>query len=185
MPPTVAATPHLGSSAPDFALTDPRSGRTLGRDECRGEKGLLVMFWCNHCPYVKHLEDAVLDLGRRYADSGIGMSAISANDPMSHPDDHPDRMAERAQQKDYPFPYLHDASQQTAQQWGAVCTPEFFLYDAGLTCRYHGRFDASTPGNGLPLTGEDLTAALDGLLAGEPPPAEQHPSMGCSIKWRS
>lgn len=185
MPPATASGVAMGTSAPDFSLANPATGHPVSRDECRGDKGLLVMFLCNHCPYVKHLEDALLRLCRQYADSGIGMVGISANDPVGYPEDHPERMKERALEKNYPFAYLFDQSQQTARQWGAVCTPEFFLYDADLKCCYHGRFDASSPGNHLPVTGADLKAALDALLAAETPLAVQHPSMGCSIKWRA
>ena len=184
MPPTTADREHLGESPPAFALPDTRSGKVLSLDDCRGDKGLLVMFLCNHCPYVRHLEQPLSDFCRGYGDSGLGMAAISANDPVGYPEDHPDRMRERAEELSYPFPYLFDESQQTARTWGALCTPEFFLYDGDLKCVYHGRFDDSSPGNNRPVTGADLRAAVDAVLAGQQPAATQQPSMGCSIKWR-
>ena len=183
--PTASDTDQIGSAPVDFQLTDTRNGQSVSLADCRGEKGLLAMFLCNHCPYVRHLEKPLAQLCREYSGSGVGMAAISANDPVNYPDDHPDRMRERAAELDYCFPYLFDESQQTARAWGAACTPEFYLYDADLKCVYHGRFDDSMPSNGKAVTGADLRAALDALLAGQPPLENQYPSMGCSIKWRN
>ncbi len=171
----------LGTSAPDFKLPEPRSGQTLSLEQLRGEKGTLVMFICNHCPYVLHLEEALLELGEHYRETGIGMVAISANDALSYPQDGPDRMAE----KHWPFPYLYDESQQVARSYGAECTPDFFLFDAGLRCVYRGQFDDSRPGNDQPVTGRDLKQAIEALLAGLPAEPDQKPSIGCNIKWRA
>lgn len=184
--PTIASDHAIGRKAPDFLLPDTLSGDTISLADCHSEKGLLVMFLCNHCPYVRHLEKAISALCREYRDRDIGIVAINANDPSSYPADHPDRMTERGTELGYCFPYLFDDDQSAARNWGAVCTPEFYLHDAALTCVYHGRFDDSTPSNGQPVTGADLRQALDHLLAnGGEPLSEQHPSMGCSIKWRA
>ena len=172
----------LGAPAPDFTL--PGGDKLLSRDLCRGPLGLLVMFICNHCPYVQYIEDALLQFALDYRDCGIGMVAISANDAEQYPDDAPDKIAERVAVKNYSFPYLYDASQEVARAYDAVCTPDFFLFDADLCCVYRGRFDDSRPDSGTPLTGADLRAAMDALLRGNEPLARQLPSMGCNIKWR-
>ena len=172
----------LGTPAPDFTL--PGGDKLLSRDMCRGSLGLLVMFICNHCPYVQYIEDALLQFALDYRDCGIGMVAISANNAKQYPDDAPDKIAERVVAKNYSFPYLHDESQEVARAYDAVCTPDFFLFDADLCCVYRGRFDDSRPDSGTPLTGADLRAAMDALLRGNEPLARQLPSMGCNIKWR-
>lgn len=171
---------ELGSPAPDFELPDPKTGHNLSLSEAAGNKGLLVMFICNHCPFVKHIEAGLVQLGQDYSDSGIAIVAISSNDVVSHPDDSPEKMAE----KPYPFPYLYDETQAVAKAYDAACTPDFFLYDGSLKLVYRGQFDDSRPGNDTPVTGKDLRAAMDALLAGKPPLAEQKPSIGCNIKWR-
>lgn len=182
---TPSSMEELGTGAPDFSLPDTVSGQVLGRDGVRGERGLLVMFLCNHCPYVVHLQQGLAALGRDYADSGVGLVAISANDVQTHPDDHPDRMAELAARLDWRFPYLYDESQEVARAYGAACTPDFFLFDAGLRLAYRGRFDESRPGSGAEVTGRDLRAALDAVAQGQTPGGEQLPSMGCNIKWKA
>jgi peroxiredoxin len=174
----------LGVQAPSFSLPDTRTGETLSSDDLADRRALLVMFICNHCPYVKYIADALAALGRDYAETSVGIVGISANDATSHPADHPDRMREEAEARGYVFPYLHDESQEVARAYGAACTPDFFLFDADRKLVYHGQFDDSRPGNGKPVTGRDLRAAIDAVLAGEQPAANQVPSIGCSIKWR-
>ena len=170
----------LGFLAPDFALPEPRTGETVSLQDVRKGKGLLVMFICNHCPYVVHIEQALVALGRDYADSDLGIVAISANDAANYPQDAPERMA----LKPYGFPYLHDESQAVAKAYEAACTPDFFLFDGDLKCVYRGQFDGSRPGNDVPVTGADLRTAMDNLLAGKEVSTDQKPSIGCNIKWK-
>jgi peroxiredoxin len=173
----------LGTAAPHFQLDDAVSGRRLALADVRGARGTLVMFICNHCPYVKHVNPELVRLGHDYAPRGIGLVAISSNDAVQYPQDNPDAMARCARELGYPFPYLFDASQDVARAYDAACTPDFFLFDADLRLVYRGRLDDSTPGNGRALTGADLRAALEALLAGTAIDAHQQPSMGCNIKW--
>ena len=175
----------LGTVAPDFALPEPLTGETRSLQDLTGPVGTVVMFICNHCPYVKHVNPELVRLAQDYGRQGLGFVAISANDADHYPDDAPARMAEVARQLAYPFPYLYDETQDVARAYQAACTPDFFLFDADRRCVYRGRLDAATPGNGLPLDGADLRAALDALLAGAAPPLEQHPSVGCNIKWKA
>jgi len=177
---TPSTMPELGTGAPPFKLLNPKTGQWLARDDVTGANGLLVIFMCNHCPFVRHIEQGLLALGRDYSDSGIGIVGISANDPVGYPDDAPERMAEKA----YTFPYLFDETQTVARAYGAACTPDFFLYDGNLALVYRGQFDDSRPNSGLPVTGKDLRQAMDLLIAGQPTPLEQKPSLGCNIKWR-
>jgi peroxiredoxin len=174
----------LGSTVPDFALPDVTTGRTIALADLEGPAGLLVMFLCRHCPYVKHVGDGVGKLASDYADSDLAIVAISSNDPLSHPEDAPESLAELAREAGYAFPYLFDETQEVAKAFGAACTPDFFLYDADRRLAYRGQLDASRPGNGIPVTGDDLRAAIDAVLAGRPPSREQRPSIGCGIKWR-
>lgn len=173
----------LGTRAPEFCLREPLHDRNLTLAEVRGTRGTLVMFICNHCPYVQHVNAELVRLARDATPRGIGLVAISSNDARSYPEDAPPRMAEAARALGYPFVYLHDATQSAARAYDAACTPDFFLFDDDLRLVYRGRLDDSTPGNGRPLTGADLRAAIDALLAGLPPLAEQSPSLGCNIKW--
>jgi peroxiredoxin len=175
--------PDLGTPAPDFDLTDTR-GERVQRSDFQGMP-LLVMFICNHCPYVKHLNEHLAQLTRRYLERGVAVVGISANDPVSYPQDSPERMAREAEEVGYDFPYLFDATQEVAKAYRAACTPDFFLYDGDHRLIYRGQYDASRPGNGLPVTGRDLAAALDAVLEGTEPPGEQIPSVGCNIKWRA
>ncbi len=175
---------EAGRPLPPFRLLDPRRGTTVCESDWVEAPGLLVMVLCNHCPYVRHIEEGILACTREYGPRGIACLGVSANDPETYPEDAPGKLAERARLKDYPFPYLHDADQSFVRALGAQCTPEFYLYDAGRRLYYHGRFDGATPGNGVPVDGRDLRAALDDLLAGRPPPDRPLPSLGCSIKWR-
>ena len=176
---------ELGTVAPDFALTDVLSGKTVKRDDFAGSAALLVMFICAHCPYVKHIERELGQLGRDYAGKGLAIVAISANDVTTHPADGPDGMRQQAQSYGFNFPYLYDESQSVARAYKAACTPDFFLFGADRALVYRGEFDRSRPGNGVAVTGEDLRAALDAALAGKPPLADQRPSIGCNIKWKA
>jgi len=176
--------PTLGTIAPDFALTDTVSGATVRRSEYDGTQALLVMFICNHCPYVKHVRAGLAALGRDYADADIGIVAINANDPVAYPDDNPEAMAVEAADAGYTFPYLFDATQEVALAYTAACTPDFFLFGPDRSLVYRGRMDSSRPGSDVPVTGEELRAAIDAVLAGEAVATEQVASMGCSIKWR-
>ena len=175
---------ELGSAAPAFTLPDVVTGKSVSLADARGPKGLLVMFLCAHCPFVKHIEQAVADFARDYQDKGIGIVAISSNDAVAYPGDAPNELAGQARRLHFTFPYLYDESQQAARHYHAACTPDFFLYDANLSLVYRGQFDAARPGNGLPVTGQDLRAALDALLAGRPLDPHQIPSLGCNIKWK-
>lgn len=174
----------LETPAPDFALPDAVSGRRLALADLRGRSGTLIMFICNHCPYVKHVNGELVRLANEYLPRGIGIVAISSNDAVNYPDDAPPKMREVATRLGYPFPYLHDDSQAVARAYDATCTPDFFLFDADLRLAYRGRLDDSTPGNGRPVTGADLRAALENLLAGAAMDMDQRPSVGCNIKWK-
>jgi peroxiredoxin len=173
----------LGTPAPEFKLPDP-NGKLVARADFAG-KPLLVMFICNHCPFVKHLALPLAQTGRDYQARGVGIVAISANDVASHPEDSPAKMKEEARRQGYTFPYLYDASQAVAKAYRAACTPDFFLFDAAHRLVYRGQFDDSRPGNSLPVTGKDLRAALDAVLAGHAAPQDQKPSIGCNIKWKA
>ena len=173
----------LGTEAPDFALPD-TSGRTVRLDDFEGADALLVVFMCNHCPYVKHLKAAIADYAWEYQEEGLAVVAINSNDVESHPEDAPARMKEDAERHGYPFPYLFDETQEVAKAYGAACTPDFFLYDSDFRLAYRGRFDGSRPGNDEPVTGADLRRATEAVLAGGDPPSEQVPSQGCNIKWK-
>jgi thiol-disulfide isomerase/thioredoxin len=179
----------LGRTAPDFALLDVVSGETVSRDATSTGSGLLVMFVCPHCPYVKHVEAELGRIGRDYAGK-IGIVAINANDVAAYPEDGPEQMKEQAAKMSWTFPYLYDESQAVALEYGAACTPDFFLYDAGLRLVYRGQLDGSRPrrgdsGNDVPVTGVDLRRALDDVIAGRTPDAEQKTSLGCNIKWKT
>lgn len=174
----------LGTIALDFNLPDTVSYKQRTLQQLKGEKGTLVMFICNHCPFVIHLDEALVQLGKDYADSELSIIAISANDYGAYPQDGPTEMAKKARRLGYTFPYLYDESQETAKAYQAACTPDFFLFDSKLSCVYRGQFDDSRPGSEVPVTGKDLRGAIDHLLAGEAIPSEQKPSMGCNIKWK-
>jgi len=174
----------LGTRATDFRLPDARSGRVVARGDFADSPALLVAILCNHCPYVRHVADELARFARDYQHKGLAIVGISSNDVSTHPADAPDKMAEEARQRGYVFPYLYDATQEVAQAFRAACTPEFYLFDAARRLVYRGQFDDSRPGDRTPVTGRDLRAAVDALLAGQPVPAEQKPSVGCSIKWK-
>jgi peroxiredoxin len=176
---------ELGTAAPDFALPDVVSGKTVRRDDFRGQKALLVMFICAHCPYVKHVEKGLAALGMDYDGEPISIVAIGSNDAVSFPDDSPTGLKRQAQTLGFRFPYLYDESQDVARAYNAACTPDFFLFDGNLKLVYRGEFDRSRPGNGVAVTGEELRAAIDDVLAGKAVLSEQRPSIGCNIKWKS
>jgi peroxiredoxin len=185
---TPSTMPELGIPAPAFSLPD-IDGRTVSLDDFRAEPALLVVFWCNHCPYVLHIREGFTAFARDYQPQGLGIVAISANDVTTHPDDGPEFMQAEADQHDFTFPYLYDENQRIAQSYKAACTPDFFLYDGQRdkgqrALVYRGQFDAARPGNNTPVTGQDLRRAVDALLAGQPVPDNQQPSIGCNIKWK-
>jgi peroxiredoxin len=173
----------LGTQTPDFSLPNV-DGRTVSLSDFRDRKGLLVIFLCNHCPFVKHLRDALAAFGKEYQAKGLGIVGISSNDVANYPDDSPEKMKAEAAEAGYAFPYLYDESQTVAKAYKAACTPDFFLFDGDLSLVYRGQFDDSRPGNDKPVTGTDLRAACDAVLAGQPLPDEQKPSIGCNIKWK-
>jgi peroxiredoxin len=175
----------LGTAAPDFSLKDTVSGKTMTLATFAGKKALLVMFICNHCPYVKHLKSALAQLGKDYAGKDVAIVGISANDPASHPDDAPARLAADAKASGYSFPVLFDETQKVAQAYRAACTPDFYVFDTGRKLAYRGQFDDSRPGNGKPVTGSDLRSALEAVLGGKAAASKQAPSLGCNIKWRA
>ena len=174
----------LGTIAPNFSLTDTVSGNVLDLEDIKGAQGTIIMFICNHCPFVKHVNQGMVQMANDYQAKGIGFIAISSNDVENYPDDSPDLMKVNAIEEGYSFPYLYDESQEVAQAYDAACTPDFYLFDSNLSLVYRGQMDDSRPGNGIPVTGEDLRAAMDSLLAGTAISAEQKPSIGCNIKWK-
>ena len=174
----------LGTTAPDFDLQDIISGKHFTLEDLRQEYGLVIMFICAHCPYVKNIEEEVAIVANQYADSKIGFAAISSNDAVAYPNDAPDGLRKQAKEVDFKFPYLYDESQEVAKAYQAACTPEFYLFDEDLKCIYRGRFDASTPLNSEPVTGDNLIEALETYLKDEPIIDPQYPSIGCSIKWK-
>ena len=173
----------LGTAAPDFSLPDP-AGKLHGLDEFAGARALVVAFICNHCPYVKHMIDGLVQFARDYSAQGLAVVAISSNDASRYPDDSPENMAQLAAQKGFGFPYLYDASQAVAKAYEAVCTPDLYLFDQSRRLAYRGQFDGSRPGSKQPVTGADLRAAVDAVLAGREI-KQQIPSVGCSIKWKA
>ena len=174
----------LGTQAPDFSLAD-TDRRIVSLADFRDAPALLVMFICNHCPYVKHVRHEFARLGREYLARGVRIVAISSNDVQAYPDDSPEHMKEEKALIGYPFPYLFDATQQVARAYRAACTPDFYVFDRDRRLVYRGQLDDSRPKNDVPVTGKDLRAALDAVLAGRPVAAEQRPSLGCNIKWRA
>jgi len=173
----------LGTKAPPFRLPDPH-GKWVSLDDFRDAPALLVVFMCNHCPYVKHIRSRFAELAKEYQAKGVGVVGINSNDIESYPDDGPEKMAEEIKQVGYTFPYLSDESQEVAKAYQAACTPDFYVFDRDRRLVYRGQFDDSRPGNGRPVTGVDIRAALDAVLAGRPAPSNQRPSLGCNIKWK-
>ncbi|MFH7245691.1 MAG: thioredoxin family protein [Spirulina sp.] len=173
----------LGTAAPDFALPDVVSGQTISLTTFAEAPALLVMFICRHCPFVKHVQDELARLGQDYGPKGVGLVAISANSLQTHPQDGPEHLKAQAEECGFTFPYCFDETQSVAKAYTAACTPDFFLFDGHRHLVYRGQLDDSRPSNGQPVTGKDLRASLDAVLAGLPLPAEQRPSVGCNIKW--
>ncbi len=174
----------LGTTLPAFSLVDTKTGRDVASSEFAG-RPLLVAFICNHCPFVKHVQRGIAELGRFCEERGVGMVAISSNDPASHPADGPAEMAEVARRVGYAFPYLFDETQAVAKAFHAACTPEFYVFDERMRLAYRGQMDGARPNNQVPVTGQDVKDALDALLTGGTPSLEQKPSVGCNIKWKS
>lgn len=173
----------LGTKAPSFSLQD-TDGNSVSPNDFAGSKGLLVIFLCNHCPYVKHVAPELSKLAADYADSGLAIVGISSNDVEKYPDDSPEKMAEEKAAQGYNFPYLYDVDQSVAKDYHAACTPDFYVFDSDQKLVYRGQLDDSRPKNDTPLSGADLRAALDAVIAGETPAADQKPSIGCNIKWK-
>jgi peroxiredoxin len=174
----------LGTKAPQFSLNDVTTGKPVSPDSFGSAPALLVMFICNHCPFVKHVAAELARLGKDYQARGVAVVAINSNDADTYPDDGPEKMAAEAKSRGYTFPYLYDATQAVAKAYRAACTPDFFLFDSRHQLVYRGQLDSSRPDNGIPVTGQDLRAALDNVLSGKPVSSEQRASLGCNIKWR-
>jgi thiol-disulfide isomerase/thioredoxin len=181
---TESTMPKLGLKAPAFDLPDVSSGKKVSLASFDDQKALLVMFICNHCPFVRHVHQELARVGRDYASQSLGIVAINANDVATHPDDSPDKMKQVAAEWGLSFPYCYDDSQQIAKAYQASCTPDFYVFDSERRLVYRGQLDDSRPENGKPITGSDLRAALDAVLEGRPAAAEQKPSIGCNIKWK-
>jgi len=175
----------LGFSAPDFSLLDTVSGENKSLEQLKSDKATVVMFICNHCPYVKHVNRGLVALGNDYIPQGVSFIAINSNDVVNYPDDSPEKMTEVAAREEYPFPYLYDESQEVAKAYKAACTPDFSIFDGKLKCVYRGQMDGSRPGNDLSVSGNAIREALDALLRGEGLSSNQVPSIGCSIKWKA
>ena len=175
----------LGTPAPAFSLPEPATGKIIALADFHAAPALLVIFMCNHCPFVKHIRQGLIDFARDYQPRKLAMIAISANDSANYPGDSPAQMAEETKAFGYSFPYLYDETQATAKAYRAACTPDFFLFDSARQLVYRGQFDDSRPGNQIPVTGVDLRAAADAVLAGQPVGSEQKPSIGCNIKWKA
>ncbi len=175
----------LKTKAPAFSLLDVCTGKFLTLADIKSDKATVIMFICNHCPYVIHIQTQLLALIKKYQQQDIAFVAICSNDAENYPADAPDKMQIHAKKHGFTFPYLHDETQEVAKAYHAACTPDFFVFDKNLECVYRGRFDGATPGNNYPVTGEDLSAALDNVLSGAEVKEEQKASLGCNIKWKS
>lgn len=184
----MAATPSamipLGTIAPDFTLLNPVTNTWQSLAELRSGTATVIMFICNHCPFVQHVNAGLVQLANDYMPKGVHCIAISSNDAENYPEDSPAKMAEYARVLGYPFPYLYDETQEVARAYHATCTPDFYVFDGAMACVYRGQLDASRPSNGIPVTGSDIRNALDSVLAGTPVSPEQTPSIGCNIKWK-
>ncbi|MCS6954555.1 MAG: thioredoxin family protein [Bryobacteraceae bacterium] len=175
---------ELGTKAPDFRLPDVVSGKTISLDTFADKEALVVMFLCRHCPYVQHVKEELARLGRDYAGKSVGIVAISSNDAVQYPDDRPERLKAMAEELGFHFPFCYDETQEVAKAYAAACTPDFYVFDQERKLVYRGQLDDSRPGNGIPVTGKDLRAAIEAVLEGRPVPSEQKPSLGCNIKWK-
>jgi thiol-disulfide isomerase/thioredoxin len=174
----------LSSAAPAFNLPDTVSGKEMSLLQLKGSVATMIMFICNHCPFVKHVNAELIKIANEYTSKGIGFIAISSNDVDTHPEDGPELIKKVANDLKYPFPYLYDETQKVARAYDAACTPDFYIYDKDLKLAYRGQLDDSRPGNGVPVTGHAIRNALEQLINGKPVPANQKPSIGCSIKWK-
>jgi peroxiredoxin len=174
----------LGATAPSFTLPDVVSNQEVSLEALKSDVATVIMFICNHCPYVKHVQKQLVQLANDYLPKGVAFIAISSNDAVQYPEDGPDNMKKVAEEFQYPFPYLYDESQQVAKAYQAACTPDFYIFDGKLSCVYRGQLDDSRPGNGLPVTGSYIRAALDSIFNNEPIQVQQKPSIGCNIKWK-
>ncbi len=174
----------LGTKAPDFELPDTVSGKTLALENLKSELATVVMFLCNHCPYVIHVNPGLVELAKEYQEQGVAFIAISSNDVENYPQDAPDKMTTHAKEVGYTFPYLYDETQEVAKAYDAACTPDFYVFDRDMDLVYRGQIDGSRPGSGQPVTGVDLRAALDAVMVNRPVSAMQRPSAGCNIKWK-
>lgn len=174
----------LGTTAADFNLLNTVTNKLLSLNEAKSNIATVIAFICNHCPFVKHILDEFIQCANDYQKKGIHFIAISSNDMVNYPDDAPDKMSQLAKEKSFTFPYLFDETQKVAKAYDAACTPDFYIFNKQLTCVYRGQFDDSRPGNTIPVTGNDLRAALDAILAGKPVDTHQKPSLGCNIKWK-
>jgi peroxiredoxin len=174
----------LGTKAPDFSLVNV-DGRVVSLDDFAESPALLVMFMCNHCPYVKHLADELARFTAQYMAKGVAVVGINSNDASKYPADSPEQMVAEAEQRGYQFPYLYDEKQEVAKDYRAACTPDFYLFDGDRRLVYRGQFDSSRPDSGIPISGDDLRTAIDAVLSGKKPPAQQKPSIGCNIKWKA
>lgn len=175
----------IGTLAPSFRLLNPLTGIWQSLEDCKGEHATVVVFICNHCPFVIHINKALVALANTYIKQGVGFIAISSNDVENYPQDAPRLMAELAQKEQFPFPYLYDETQEVAKAYNAACTPDFYVFDKNLKTTYHGQFDNSRPRNDMPVTGNDLQMAIARVLSGDSPLENQKPSIGCNIKWKS
>lgn len=174
----------LGTQAPDFTLPDVISGKSLSLQELTGEHATLIMFICNHCPFVKHIQDELVRLGKEYPAKGVSIVAISSNDAENYSEDSPEKMKTLADSLGYKFPYLYDETQAVAKDFDATCTPDFFIFDKNLKCVYRGQLDDSRPGNNIPVSGSDIRNALQAIISGKKVNSQQKPSVGCNIKWK-
>ena len=175
----------LGTKAPDFELLDTVSDTTISLNDAKGEKGTVILFICNHCPFVIHVNPMIVQLAKEYQEKGIAFVAISSNDVENYPQDAPDLMKQKAKEEGYTFPYLYDETQEVAKAYDAACTPDIYLFDANLNLVYRGQLDGSRPGNDVPLTGTDLKKAMNAVLEGKEVDPDQKPSLGCNIKWKN
>lgn len=174
----------LGTIAPSFTLPDTVSEKTLSLEDIKGEKGTVIMFICNHCPFVKHVNEEMVRVANDYRVTGFGFAAISSNDAEGYPQDGPELMQENARKHKFPFPYLYDKTQEVAKAYDAACTPDFYVFNDRLELVYRGQLDNSRPANGIPVNGRDLREALDNILNNHPQREDQLPSIGCNIKWK-
>lgn len=174
----------LGTRAPDFRLRCAVSGNEYSLEDLKSDKATVVMFICNHCPYVKHVQNGLVELANDYIPRGVSFIAINSNDVEKYPEDSPENMKKVAERLGYPFPFLFDETQEVARAYDAACTPDFYIFDGDLNCVYRGQMDGSRPGSGIPVTGEHIRKALDDILEGRPIREDQLPSIGCNIKWK-